>query len=323
MRRRSLVVTASAVALTPLARAQQGAKPKRIAVLVLGDAHGSAGSLPYVAALKAALRELGWIEGQNIVYDVRVAQGRTERLPELTRELIALAPDLIWTAATSAALAARQVTTTIPIVIANAADPVGVGLAKSLAQPGGNVTGLSALSSDVAPKSLELLHAALPRLARVAVLSNPDEPTNAAVTQNLPATARALHVQLVTVTIRTPEQIEPALAKLPRDAIDAVVVPGGALFFTHLAQIGAALKRLKLAAANAGDESLLTYRQSFSEQAVRSASQVDRILKGANPAEMPIEQPTRLELVINLQTARALGVTIPQSLLLRADKVIE
>src|SRR5439155_12539144 len=154
-----------------------------------------------------------------------------------------------------------------------------------------NVTGLSALGGDVAPKSLELMHAALPQLARVAVLSNPGEPTNAALMRNLPATAQALHVQLVTVAIRTPEQIEPALAKLPRDGVDAVVVPGGALFFTHLAQIGAALKRLKLPAANAGDESLLIYRQSFGEQAVRSASQVDRILKGANPADLPIEQP--------------------------------
>ena len=130
-------------------------------------------------------------------------------------------------------------------------------------------------------------------------------------------------MQLITVPIRTPEQIEPALSKLPHDAIDAVIVPGGAMFFTHLAQIGPLLKRLKLPSANGGDESLLTYRQSLGEVYMRSASQVDRILKGANPADMPIEQPTRLELVINLQTAKALGVTVPQSLLLRADKVIE
>ena len=150
MRRRSLVIVVGAT-LAPMARSQQRRSPKRVAVLVLGDAHGSAGSLPYVAALKSALRDLGWVEGENIVYDLRIAQGRAERLSELTRELVALGPDVIWTAATSAALAARQATTTIPIVIANAADPVGVGLATSLARPGGNVTGLSALSSDVAP----------------------------------------------------------------------------------------------------------------------------------------------------------------------------
>ena len=323
MKRRLLVLLPAGACAASLARAQARVRPKRIGVLAVGGAQGSAESLSYVAALKSELRELGWVEGENIVYDVRAAQGRTERLLELARELHALGPDVIWTAATAAALAARQVTTTTPIVIANAADPVGVGLAQSLARPGGNVTGLSARSADVAPKSLELLHAALPRLARVAVLSNPGEPTDAALMQNLQAAAQTLRVQLVIVPIRAPEQIEPALKQLPRDAIDAVIVPGGAMFFTHLAQIGPLLKRLKLPSANGGDESLLTYRQSFSEVYVRSASQVDRILKGANPADMPIEQPTRLELVINLQTARALGVTIPKSLLLRADKVIE
>ena len=324
MKRRPIVLlplgACGAAALAGLVHAQQGVRTKRVAVLAVGDMQGSR---PYIDALRSALRDLGWVEGENVVYDVRVAQGRTERLPELARELLALAPDVIWTAATGAALAARQATTTTPIVIANAADPVGAGLAQSLARPGGNVTGLSARSSDIAPKSLELLHAAVPRLARVAVLSNPSEPTDAALMQDLRAAAQVLGVQLVTVTIRAPAQIEPALTQLPRESIDAVIVPGGAMFFTHLALIGPLLKRLKLPSANGGDESLLTYRQSFGELTVRSAAQVDRILKGANPAEMPIEQPTRLELVINLQTARALGVTIPQSLLLRADKVIE
>ncbi|HEU5295836.1 MAG TPA: ABC transporter substrate-binding protein [Burkholderiaceae bacterium] len=308
-----------------MTRAQQRPPPKRVGVLALGDALGTAASLSYVTSLKTALRDLGWIEGENIVFDVRSAQGRAERLPELARELVARAPDLIWTTVTPGALAARQATTTIPIVIANAADPVGVGLAQSLPRPAGNVTGLAALSPDIAPKLLELLREALPRLSRVAVLSNPGEPTDAALMHNLPAAARALSIQLATITIRAQEEIEPALTKLSeRDAgIDAVIVPGGAMFFTQRARIGALLKRLKLPSANAGDESLLIYRQNFSEAYVRSASQVDRILKGANPAEMPIEQPTRLELVVNLQTARALGVTIPRSLLLRADKVID
>ena len=190
-------------------------------------------------------------------------------------------------------------------MVGNAADPVGAGLAQTLARPGGNVTGLSALSSEVAPKSLELLRAALPKLTRVAVLSNPADPIDANLMQTLPAAARALNVQLVTVTIRTPEEIEPALARLSRDTVDAVIVPGGALFFTRLAlEIGRVLKRLKLASANAGDESLLSYRQDFSEAYARSASQVNRILKGANPAEMPIEQPTRFELAINLDRRR-------------------
>jgi putative ABC transport system substrate-binding protein len=323
MKRRPLVLLIAVAGIGPLARAQPSARPKRVAVLAIGGVQGSVESLSYVAALKAALRDLGWVEGENVVYDVRVAQGRTERLPELARDLMTRAPDVIWTAATGAALAARQATTTTPIVIANAADPVGAGLAQSLTRPGGNVTGLSAQSTDVAPKSLELLHAALPRLTRVAVLSNPEEPTDAALMRNLSAAAQALRVQLVIVPIRVPEQIEPTLSKLPREDIDAVIVPGGAMFFTHLKRIGPLLKRLKLPAANAGDESLLTYRQNMSDLYVRSASQVDRILKGANPAEMPIEQPTRLELLINLQTARALGVTLPQSLLLRADRLIE
>ena len=322
MQRRLLVLVLAAACAAGLAHAQ-AARPKRVGVLAVGGPQGSAESLGYVGALKTAMRDLGWVEGDNIVYDVRVAQGRTDRLPELARELHALGPDVIWTAATSAALAARQVTNTTPIVIANAADPVGAGLAQSLAKPGGNVTGLSARSTDIAPKTLELLHAALPRLARVAVLSNPGEPTDAALMQNLRGAAQALRVQLVTVPIRTPEQIEPALKQLPRESIDAVIVPGGAMFFTHLGLIGPLLKRLKLPSANGGDESLLTYRQNFAEVYLRSSAQVDRILKGANPADMPIEQPTRLELVINLQTAKALGVTIPQSLLLRADKVIE
>ena len=328
MKRRPLVVPifagACAATLASLTRAQQAVtRPKRIGVLLLGDAQGSTAALSVVISLKAALRELGWIEGENIVFEVRSAHGRAERLPDVARELVALAPDLVWTALTPGALALRQATRSIPIVIGNAADPVGVGLAQTLARPGGNVTGLSAVSSELAPKSLELLRAALPKLTRVAVLSNPGDPTNAALMQGLPAAARALNVQLVTVTIRTPDEIEPALARLPREAVDAVVVPGGAIFFTHQARIGRLLKQLKLPSANAGDESLLTFRQDFGEAFVRSASQVDRILKGANPADVPIEQPTRLELVINLQTARALGVTIPQSLKLRADKLIE
>jgi putative ABC transport system substrate-binding protein len=322
VRRRPLVLAFAGLCAVPLLHAQP-MRAKRIGVLLLGDEQGSAASLSYVTLLKGALRERGWVEGENVVFDVGSAKGRVERLPEVARELVALAPDVIWTALTPGALAARQATTTIPIVIGNAADPVGAGLAQTLARPGGNVTGLSALSSEVAPKSLELLHAALPKLTRVAVLSNPADPIDATLMRTLPAAARALNVQLVTITIRTPEEIEPGLTKLSRDTVDAVIVPGGALFFTRLALIGRTLKRLRLPSANAGDESLLSYRQDFGEAYARSASQVDRILKGANPAEIPIEQPTRFELVINLQTARALGLTVPQSLLLRADKVIE
>jgi putative ABC transport system substrate-binding protein len=305
------------------ARAQQPAKPKLVAVLALGSPQ-TTGS--YIDAMKSALSDVGWVEGRSIVYEVRWAEGRDERLQAQARELVALAPDLIWTGTTAAALAARQATTTIPIVVALAADPVGDGLAQSLARPGGNVTGLSTLSGEIAPKLIELLRAALPRLTRVAVLSNPSEATNKSLMQSLPAAAKSLNVTLVTVEARNPEDIERAFARMSRDAVDAVVVPGGAMFLAHTALIGQLLARYHLPSALNGrylPGGLLSYSQNTAEAFRRSASQVDRILKGAKPADMPIEQPTKLDLVINLKSAKALGLTIPKSLLLRADEVIE
>jgi putative ABC transport system substrate-binding protein len=320
MKRRTVLrATAAAAAPWRIVRAQQPAKPKLVAVLGVSNPQTAAA---FLEGFKAALRDLGWVEGRNIVFEFRWADGRFERLPGLARELVALAPDLIYTVYTPAALAALQATATIPIVVQSAADPVGSGLAQSLARPGGNVTGLSMLNADLGPKQLELLKVASPGLARVAVLSNPADPTTAVLLKNLPTTAEMLHVSLVHAEARSPEDIEPAIARALRHGVDALIIPGGSLFLTNDALIVPLLSRHRLLSSGTS-ASALNYGPDPEESRRRAASQVDRILKGAKPAEMPIEQASRLRLVINQKAAKALGLTIPQSLLLRADEVIE
>lgn len=321
MKRRRLIVALAggcAGGLASLARAQPATRPKVVAVLGVGRPPLSG---PVIDGFRDALRDLGWVEGRNVVYEFRWAEGRPERLPGLARELVALSPDVIWTFFSVAAVAARQATTTIPIVVASSADPVGIGLAESLARPNGNVTGLSSLSGEIAPKLLEMLRAVVPRLARVAVLSDPGEVANAILMQGLPAAAHALSIDLVIVEARNEEDFEPAFARMSREKVDGLLIPSGAIFNTHDPEIRKLAARYRLPTAGTGG--FVSYGQNAAEMFRRSASVVDRILRGAKPGEIPIERASRLDLIINLKEARSLGLTIPPRLLLRADQVIE
>jgi putative tryptophan/tyrosine transport system substrate-binding protein len=310
--------------LAPRARAQQPAKLRLVAILAFSSPQTTGW---VIDDLKRALRELGWIEGGNIAYETRWAEGRVERLPAIARELVALRPDVIWTAYTSGALAARQATSTIPIVQVGA-DPVGAGLAQSLARPGGNVTGLSNINVDIGPKLLELLRSGVPGAVRIGVLWNPDNPTNLLILTKLRAGAASSSVSALAFEARTLPEIEQALLRMSRESIDGVIVLTDGLFVTHGRRIGELLAQYRLPSAVQGRAHLvlggmLSYAVSIQELNRRGAYYIDRILKGAKPADLPIEQPTRFELIINLKVAKALGITIPQALLLRADEVIQ
>jgi putative ABC transport system substrate-binding protein len=275
------------------------------------------------------LRRLGYVEGKNIVVEYRSAHGEFERLPGLAVELVGLNVDLIIAAVTQAALAAKQATATIPIVMVAVSDPVASGLVANLARPGGNITGTSGVGADVVAKQLELLHTLLPNATRVTALWNPgnrifqQQQLNEAM-----SAAPKLRLQLQLIEARSPDDLHRAFAAIGKDRPDALLILSDPMFGSHARQIaGLALKhRLPTAAASrvlAESGILATYGVSLPEGFRRAAAYVDKILKGAKPGDLPVEQPTKLELVINLKTARTLGLTIPQSLLLRADEVIQ
>jgi putative ABC transport system substrate-binding protein len=271
------------------------------------------------------LQQLGYVAGQNIVVEGRYSEGRSERLSALAAELVALKVDVIVAAAYTAP-AAKRVTSTIPIVMTNDGDPVGNRLVASLARPGGNVTGLSVQGPDLIGKQLQLLKEALPRLSHVAVLSNPAHPHHPRSLQGAEVAGRALQVRLQILEARTPSDVAPAFSAATKESANAFLVLGDPMFFGMQEQIVelAAKSRLPLVATQAEYVgALLTYGVDLRDNFRRAASYVDKILKGAKPADLPVEQPTKFELVINLKTAKALGLTIPPSLLLRADQVIE
>jgi putative ABC transport system substrate-binding protein len=308
----------------PLAEAQQPTKTARIAVLGFTTPEGAGFA---IAALKQGLQELGYVEDRNAVFEIRWAGGKRERLSDLAKELVALKPDVIVATSTVTALAARRATTTIPIVVASAADPVGGGLVKSLARPGGNVTGLSNLSADFSPKLLEFLLAVVPRLSLVAVLSNSSNPINATIVRNIQIEAQRLNLNVLLIEAQAPAEIENAVARMARENAGALVVLSDPLFIGQRRQIAELASRNRMPSAFGVREhveagGLMSYGQNLPAQFRRAATYVDKILKGAKPADLPIEQATKLELVINLKTAKALGITIPQSVLVRADEVI-
>jgi putative ABC transport system substrate-binding protein len=324
MRRRQFLATIGGAAVfLPLAGyAQKTGRNPRIGYL--SPAH-----LPQLLqALHDGLRELGFIEGQNIVLDYRFAAGQLKTLDELAAELVRLEPDVIVTVASGAALAAKRATTTIPIVMATVGEPVGIGLVASLARPGGNITGVTLYGSELARKRLELLKEAIPGVRRIALLGNAANPFSAFSWNEVQPAGPALGLELRLFNISNLGEFPTTFAAIKQSGSDALLVFSDALFNAARREIIelAAHDRLPTmfeAGEFAEDGGLMAYGPNIAEMTRRSASLIVKIIKGANPGDLPIEQPTTFELTVNVQTGKALGITIPASILLRADKVIE
>ena len=324
MRRREFIALVGGAAVWPLAaRGQQPDKIYRVGLFSAGLPLG-----PASASFAEALRELGWIEGKNIVFEGRYAEDRLDRLPALAVDLVRLNVDVIVAVGTLAHLAAKQATTTIPIVMANAGDPVGSGLVASLAQPGGNITGLSIMSPDLAGKRLEILKEVLPDVFRVAVLWNAANPYSALVFRETEATAQKLRINIQSLEVRGPADVDSALTASIERGARAIIAVEDPLTFGQRKLIAEFSAKNRLPTIYGLRElaelgGLLTYGASLRDLWYRAAGYVDKILKGAKPGDLPVQQPTKFELVINLKTAKTLGLTIPPSLLARADEVIE
>jgi putative ABC transport system substrate-binding protein len=312
-------------ALCSQAEAQQPKKVPRIGYLTVASRTGSA---HLTQALLQGLHELGYVEGQNIVIEYRWADGNFERLPELAADLVRLKVDVIVTAVTQASLAAKNATATIPIVMVAVANPVDSGLIASLARPGANISGTSVMNDEVVGKQLELLKEILPKISRVAAMWNPANP----VFQKLQLravedTARTLNVSLQKVEARDEDEIERAFKVIAKERTRALHVLPDPVFTTHRGRIADLAIKYRLPTVSGTIESaaagmLMSYGPNFPESYRRAATYVDKILKGAKPADMPVERSTKFELVVNLKTAKQIGATIPQKVLVKADKVI-
>jgi ABC-type uncharacterized transport system substrate-binding protein len=325
MRRRGFITLlgAAVAASSVVARAQQPTKVYRVGFL-----GSSVQAEPLYEALLGRLRELGYADGRNLIFERRFTEGRNERYHALATEFVNLKVDLIVAPGTAAALAAKEVTSTIPIVTVVVGDPVGSQLIARLDRPGGNVTGKSSSASDIAAKGLELLKEIVPHLSRVAVLFNPTNTLHVALLRDLEVAASTLRVRLQSISVRALNEIESAFAKMAKDTAEALIPLDDPLMALQSRRIVdlAMLQQLPTVStersyAEAG--ALLSYGASFPDLFRRAATYVDKILKGAKPADLPVEQPTKFELVINLKTSRALGLTVPPTLLARADEVIE
>jgi putative ABC transport system substrate-binding protein len=326
-RRCVLAAAGAAFAAAPFAGlAQAPARTARVAWLAPIPPLPGGGRWPVHQALLERLRELGWTEGSNLVVEFRHAGGLAEALPQLAAELVALRPDVIVTAGTTAIRALRAATTSIPIVMTGGGDPVGTGLVASLARPGGNITGVSLLGQEIIPKALSLLHEVVPQARRIDLLGNAANPGNAYFAKVFADAARSLGIEGRMLEVRSVDDLEPAIGGTRADALLSLSDP---MFYANVERMAAAAIKRRLPLANNASrrftEAGFLFSYSVNEQEVYrlAATYVDRILRGARPAEMPIEQPSRYELVINQKTARAIGVTIPRALLLRADEVIE
>jgi ABC-type uncharacterized transport system substrate-binding protein len=325
----SILVAVVLLALGVIAEAQQSKKVPRIGYLSSADA---ARDSVRSEAIRLALRALGYIEGQNIAIEYRYAEGKTDRLPELAAELVRLKVDIILAAGGTIVIRpAKNVTKTIPIVmVGSGADPVEAGLVESLARPGGNVTGITLLSRELGGKRLELLKEAVPKVARVAVLYDPAIPGIAReVKEDLPLAARVLGLTVKSREVRATDGLERAFATLSKERPDGLYVPGlGPVMFANVERTADFALKSRLPSMYQNKEAvdiggLMSYGADLSDSYRRVAYYVDRILKGARPADLPVEQPKKFELVINLKTAKQIGLTIPQSMLYRADKVIK
>jgi putative tryptophan/tyrosine transport system substrate-binding protein len=324
-RRQFITLLGGAVAGVPVAaRAQQAGRLPTIGFI--GPSTASA-TPQRAAAFVQRLREVGWIEGRNVSIAYRWAEGHNERAAEIAAEFVRMKVDIIVASATLTVVAAREATSTIPIVFAAVADPVGTGLVTSLARPGGNVTGLSLQQTDLAGKRVELLREILPSLRRLAILANVGNPNIALETTEVQAASRTLGLEIVTLEIRRGQDIAPAFESI-KGRTDAVYVANNPLLTTYQARIMTLALAARLPTMHGSREwveagSLMSYAPSFVDLHRRSADYVDKILRGAKPADIPVEQPTKFELVVNLTTAKALGLNIPETFLVRADEVIE
>src|SRR5712692_4875668 len=326
-RRRFIEVIAGGLLAAPLAaEAQQAGKVYRIGIL------GEKGSDPSEArlwqAFRLGLRERGWIEGENILIESRWVEGNSARLPELAAELVRLKVDLIVTRGSTYVQGAKTATSSIPIVFTMHADPLRTGHVASLARPGGNITGLAILMTETNVKGLEMLISALPKAKRIAVLWNPDTPSHTPGLKAVEESARTLRVQLQPVVARTAAELQGAFSAMARAQVQGVVVIGGPPYIAERLRMAELAIKYRLPTmfalknhVEAGG--LMSYGPDYSDLLRRSAIYVDKILKGAKPGDLPVEQPTTFEFVINLKTAKALGLTIPPSLLQRADEVIQ
>jgi putative ABC transport system substrate-binding protein len=284
--------------------------------------------LDYYGAFPRRMKELGYVEGGNLHIEWRFADGDYKLLPGMASELVRLKMDAIMALGPPCVSAAQKVTTTIPIVIVVSVDPVAAGFVKSLARPGGNITGLLNLAGDISAKHLEMLLAMVPGLSRVAVLVNPANPAHAQILKNIQAAAQKAGIKTIPLNAQTPGEIESALAAAAKEQAGAVIVGLDPLFIQQVSQIAAQATKHRLPSIFSNREyaeadGLMSYGQNQVEIYHRAAEYLEKIFKGAKPAELPVEQPTKLELLINRKTAKTLGLTIPQSLLISADKVIE
>jgi putative ABC transport system substrate-binding protein len=326
MKRRDVLLAAGAVLAMPFASAQQAPKVYRIGLLSPTSPN------PAVEAFRQGLREHGYVEGKNVILETRFAEGRSERIPKLVAELLQLKVEVLMAASSPGVLAAKKATSSVPIVFAGVIDPIALNVVASLAHPGGNITGATwgVGGTGFSGKWVELLKEVVPAVSRVAVLSNSSNPTTAAIVRDIDAAARALKVTLDVLDAGNAAKLDRALAAIGESGAQGIIVTNDPFFFFNenrakLVQY-AARKRLPALYftshfVDAGG--LISYGGSLEDSFRRAASYVDKILRGAKPADLPIDQPTRFELVINMRTAKALGLTIPGSLLLRADRVIE
>jgi putative tryptophan/tyrosine transport system substrate-binding protein len=326
MNRRLLwLLTVILLTYVSLAEAQQPKKVPRIGYL--GGASPSANAAR-IEAFRQGLRELGYVEGKNIVIEYRYAEGKLDRVPALVAEVVRLKVDIIVTGSPTVTRAAKEATVTIPIVMANDGDPVGNGFVASLARPGGNITGLSNLAPEISGKRLELLKEIVPKLSRVAVFGTSTQPARAQFLKETELAAGALRLQLQYLDILSPKDIETAFRAASKGRPDGVLMLPSPILNSYRTQV------IELAVKNrfptiyyapewVEDGGLMSYGVSFADLFRRAASYVDKILKGSKPAELPVEQPRKFELVINLKTAKQIGLTIPPNVLARADRVIK
>jgi putative ABC transport system substrate-binding protein len=327
MSSRPLLIVLLILALLAAPPAADAQPPKVFRIGILGGTSPEESAV--LRAFLQGLRELGYVEGQNVRIEGRYYGDRVDRLPALAAELVRLPVDVIVTGAVPAPEAAKGATSAIPIVMAAPhPDPVRSGLVASLARPGGNVTGLSGVGFEFRGKQLQLLKEAVPNLAQVAVLSDPTNPFHPREVRELEAAAQALRLRLRVVEARAPSEFAEAFSTATRERASAIVVLSGSMFYTHRARLAELATRSRLPGLMAGRESVeaggfMAYGADIGAGFRRAADYVDRILKGARPGDLPLEQPTKFELVVNLKTARALGLTIPPSVLARADEVIQ